>query len=71
MWPRGLVWANEWVAAWASHRLVADHPVIAEHLATRRSRRSIAMIPYGGSAAGAPPDKEAVRGFGCKARRAT
>ncbi len=27
-------WINEWIAAWASHRLVADHPIIADHLAT-------------------------------------
>jgi glycosyltransferase involved in cell wall biosynthesis len=41
-------WVNEWIAAWASQRLVADNPVIADHLATRRSRRAIAIIPYGG-----------------------
>lgn len=45
---RAWFWVNEWIAAWASHLLVADHPAIAEHLATRRSRRAIAMIPYGG-----------------------
>lgn len=41
-------WVNEWIAAWSSQRLVADHPVIADHIATRRPRRAIAMIPYGG-----------------------
>jgi glycosyltransferase involved in cell wall biosynthesis len=41
-------WVNEWIAAWASHRLVADHPVIADHLATRRGRNAIATIAYGG-----------------------
>ncbi len=45
---RAWFWVNEWIAAWASHRLVADHPVIADHLATRRSRDAIVMIPYGG-----------------------
>src|SRR5262249_28262205 len=35
---------------WLSHRLVADHPAIADHLATRRGRGAIAMIPYGGDA---------------------
>lgn len=45
---RGWFWANEWIAAWTSHRLVADHPVIADHLATRRPRSATAMIPYGG-----------------------
>ena len=41
-------WANEWIAAWSSHRLVADHPAIADHLATRRPRDAIVTIPYGG-----------------------
>ncbi|TGD99410.1 DUF1972 domain-containing protein [Methylobacterium nonmethylotrophicum] len=41
-------WVNEWIAAWSSHRLVADHPVIADHVATRRPRRAITTIPYGG-----------------------
>jgi glycosyltransferase involved in cell wall biosynthesis len=45
---RAWFWVNEWIAAWTSHRLVADHPVIADHLATRRNRRAIATIPYGG-----------------------
>ncbi|WP_307271587.1 DUF1972 domain-containing protein [Labrys wisconsinensis] len=40
-------WVNEWIAAWTSHRLVADHPAIANHLATRRSRKACVMIPYG------------------------
>ena len=39
---------NEWLGAWLGHRLVADHPAIADHLATRRPRGAIAMIPYGG-----------------------
>lgn len=50
-WPlpvRGWFWLNEWIAAWTSHRLVADHPVIADHLATRRPRSATATIPYGG-----------------------
>jgi glycosyltransferase involved in cell wall biosynthesis len=41
-------WLNEWIAAWSSDRLVADHPAIADHLATRRPRTSTVMIPYGG-----------------------
>lgn len=45
---RAWFWANEWIAAWSSHRLIADHPAIADHLATRRPRRAITMIPYGG-----------------------
>ena len=41
-------WVNEWIAAWTSQRLVADHPAIADHVSTRRNRSAIAMIPYGG-----------------------
>ena len=41
-------WVNEWVAAWTSNRLVADHPAIADQISSRRSRDAIATIPYGG-----------------------
>jgi glycosyltransferase involved in cell wall biosynthesis len=50
-WPapvRAWFYLNEWVAAWTSQRLVADHPAIAAHLATRRSRKATVVIPYGG-----------------------
>ncbi|GJE41175.1 DUF1972 domain-containing protein [Methylobacterium soli] len=52
---RAYFWVNEWIAAWTSHRLVADHPAIAGHLATRRSRDAIATILYGGDPVGAAP----------------
>jgi glycosyltransferase involved in cell wall biosynthesis len=45
---RAWFWLNEWIAAWSSHRLVADHPEIAGHLATRRPRSATVVIPYGG-----------------------
>ena len=45
---RAWFWLNEWIAAFASHRMVADHPGIADHLASRRPRLKTAMIPYGG-----------------------
>jgi glycosyltransferase involved in cell wall biosynthesis len=45
---RAWFWMNEWIAAWSSQRLVADHPAIADHVATRRPRSAIATIPYGG-----------------------
>jgi glycosyltransferase involved in cell wall biosynthesis len=48
-------WINEWIGAWVSQRLVADHPAIADHLATRRNRSAIAMIPYGGNPVLAAP----------------
>ncbi|ALN74860.1 DUF1972 domain-containing protein [Aureimonas sp. AU20] len=49
-------WVNEWIAAWSSHRLIADHPAIADHLATRRPRRHIATIAYGANEV--PPQPE-------------
>lgn len=48
-------YVNEWIGARLGHRLVADHPAIADHLATRRSRSAIAMIPYGGDEVTAAP----------------
>lgn len=53
---RAWFWVNEWIAAWSSHRLVADHPAIADHLATRRPRRAIVTIPYGGNPVTAAPE---------------
>ena len=50
---RAWFWLNEWIAAWSSDRLIADHPRIAEHLATRRPRGPIATIAYGGDPIGA------------------
>jgi glycosyltransferase involved in cell wall biosynthesis len=45
--PRAYLWLNERLAAWSGTKLIADHPVIADHLATRVSRSKIATIPYG------------------------
>ncbi|NKJ02917.1 DUF1972 domain-containing protein [Novosphingobium sp. SG707] len=44
------LWVNERLAAHAGTKLVADHPAIADHLATRVSRDRIVTIPYGGDA---------------------
>lgn len=38
---------NERMGCWLGNDLVADHPVIAAHLATRVSARKITTIPYG------------------------
>lgn len=46
---------NEWIGAHLGHRLVADHPAIADHLATRRNRDAIVTIPYGGDEVNAAP----------------
>ncbi|EJM19965.1 glycosyltransferase [Pseudomonas sp. GM18] len=41
-------WLNERFGCWIGNHLVADHPKIKEHLATRVSADKITMIPYGG-----------------------
>ncbi|UBM26569.1 DUF1972 domain-containing protein [Pseudomonas sp. p1(2021b)] len=41
-------WLNERIGCWGGSHLVADHPKIFEHLATRVSKQKITMIPYGG-----------------------
>jgi glycosyltransferase involved in cell wall biosynthesis len=44
---RAYLWVNERLAAWSGTGLIADHPVIADHLATRAPRRKISVIAYG------------------------
>lgn len=41
-------WFNERAGCWLGNHLIADHPAIKEHLATRISAKKITMIPYGG-----------------------
>lgn len=43
-------WLNEHFGCWFGNHLIADHPNIENHLATRVSRKKITMIPYGGLA---------------------
>lgn len=64
---RAWFWVNEWIAAWSSQRLVADHPAIADHLATRRPRSAIATIPYGGDPITAAPSGP-IRALGLEPR---
>ena len=40
-------WVNDWIGCWVGTHLVADHPEILNHLATRVRRKKITMIPYG------------------------
>ncbi|MBB3048808.1 glycosyltransferase involved in cell wall biosynthesis [Litorivivens lipolytica] len=42
-------WMNERFGCWLGNQLIADHPKIEDHLATRVSRKKITMIPYGGA----------------------
>lgn len=65
---RSWFWVNEWIAAWTSHRLVADHPSIADHLATRRPRGAIATIAYGADPVTAAPEAP-VRALGLEPGR--
>ena len=44
---RAWLWLNERAGCWFGNCLVADHPEIANHLATRVSRKKIVTIPYG------------------------
>lgn len=41
-------WLNERAGCWIGNHLVADHPKIKDHLATRVNSEKITMIPYGG-----------------------
>lgn len=41
------LWLNERLAIWSGTHLIADHPVIADHLASRTARSKITTIPYG------------------------
>jgi glycosyltransferase involved in cell wall biosynthesis len=41
-------WLNERFGCWFGNHLVADHPQIAAHLATRVSNKKITTIAYGG-----------------------
>lgn len=41
-------WLNERAGCWIGNHLVADHPRIKDHLATRVRADKITMIPYGG-----------------------
>lgn len=40
-------WINERAGCWIGNHLIADHPMIKEHLGVRVSPQKITMIPYG------------------------
>lgn len=44
---RAWLYMNERIGCWTGNHLIADHPSIAAHLATRVNHRKITMIPYG------------------------
>lgn len=49
-------WINERAGCWLGDALIADHPEIANHLATKVARHKITMIPYGGTVVTGAPD---------------
>lgn len=40
-------WLNDWLGCLLGTHLIADHPEIKKHLASRVSEKKISMIPYG------------------------
>ena len=44
---RAWFWLNERLGCWLGNHLIADHPEIKRHLATRVREEKITMIPYG------------------------
>lgn len=44
------LWLNERIGCLLGNHLIADHPQIAKHLATRVDAKKITMIPYGADA---------------------
>lgn len=56
-------WMNDWAGCFLGDHLVADHPEIKRHLATRVAPEKITTIAYGGDAVRDAPDI-AVRAMG-------
>jgi glycosyltransferase involved in cell wall biosynthesis len=44
---RTWLYLNDWAGCWTADHLLADHPQIARHLATRSPLAKISMLPYG------------------------
>jgi glycosyltransferase involved in cell wall biosynthesis len=44
---RAWLYANERLGCWLANHLIADHPEIKAHLATRVSEEKVTVIPYG------------------------
>lgn len=61
-------WLNERAGCWLGDHLVADHPAIHAHLATRTRAGKITTIPYGADALGDLPEAP-VRALGLEPGR--
>ncbi len=57
------LYLNERLGCWFADHLIADHPIIADHLATRVSREKISVITYGGNPV-TNADPEFIKSFG-------
>ena len=60
---RAWFYVNDWLGCWLGSHLVADHPLIAEHLKTRVNGKKITIIPYGSDEVTSAPE-EPVRALG-------
>jgi glycosyltransferase involved in cell wall biosynthesis len=60
---RAWLWLNERAGCWLGDHLVADHPSIAAHLATRTAPHRITTIPYGADSV-TDADEAPVRALG-------
>jgi glycosyltransferase involved in cell wall biosynthesis len=70
-WPplvRAWFWLNERLGCWLGSHLIADHPAIADHLATRISRKKITCISYCADPV-TRPDPDRVAAFGLQPNR--
>lgn len=68
-WPqRAWLYLNERLGCWLGNHLVADHPEIKAHLATRVRADKITVIPYGADEV-STADPAIVRGFGLEPGR--
>lgn len=47
---RSTLWINERIACWIGTELIADHPVIEQHLETRARKSKLTTIAYGANA---------------------
>ena len=61
-------WLNDWAGCWLGNHLVADHPNIKKHLASRVRDDKITMIPYGADTVTSAP-AAAVRALGLEPGR--
>lgn len=41
------LWINEWIGCYAGDHLIADHPVMKDHLLSRNAKAKVTVIAYG------------------------